>query len=81
MNGVIALDHEQVEAFRVLESFRGAIDVGSYRSLSGTKALLKPPTQVINNWMRNAGKPRKKRPNIARHVRTDMEQKYRDQLS
>lgn len=64
MNGIIALDDRQVEAFKVLESFRGAISVGKYKRLSHTKALLKPPTQTIDNWLRSAKRPRQKRPNI-----------------
>lgn len=64
MNGILALDDIQVEAFQVLESHRGAIDAGEYRRLSSTKQLLKPPTQSINNWMRNADRPKVKRPHL-----------------
>lgn len=64
MNGVLALDDEQVEAFRVLESHRGALDVGKYRTISNTKSLLKPPTESLNNWMRNSNRPKVKRPPI-----------------
>jgi len=69
MNGVIALDDEQAEAFRSLESHRGAIAVGKYRKLSSTKELLKPPTQVINNWMRNSARRREPRPHLTSRLK------------
>lgn len=72
MNGILALDDEQVEAFRALESYKSALDVGCYKSISGTKSLLKPPTQTINNWMRNAGRPRKRRPCITQSLGDDV---------
>lgn len=76
MNGVIALDDAQVEAFRVFESHRSALSVGKYRQISGTKSLLKPPTETMNCWMRNSNRPRTKRPCVT--SRLTMKVKERD---